>query len=95
MGDSAFKVKGHVVDADGGGIEDCQLERWEEGSLIESQRVDSRFLTTFTIAPGKNRFSLKLNCDHLGEMRDLGVIEIKGTEKYADPVDVGTITFGR
>lgn len=95
IGDSALRVKGRVVGADGMPVEDCQLERWKNDILADSQRVDSSFLTTFTLPLGKSRFSLRLNCERQDEVHDLGVIEVKGTEKYADPVDFGTIKLSR
>lgn len=93
IADSGFRVEGRVVDSRGVLLDDCMLERvaQRDGRVADSHAIDGVFSSTFTTAPGGSRFYLTVRCRGVKQTYKSALVEVVGTERYHNPIDLGTI----
>lgn len=93
ISDSAFRVSGEVVNQRGEPINECFMDVVsQDSSEVEyTQKIDSKFKNTFTIEPGAHKFHLVIRCNSAKKPYRTGLIEIRGSERYENPILLGVI----
>jgi len=97
MGDGLLIIKGQVVDMNYKSIENCSLavHLAEDGRLLRTQPIESRFEADFGIAPTTYDYFFIIRCpDFPGDMYKTGVYKISGSKYSKAPLDLGRVVIG-
>lgn len=94
-GDSAFKVRGTVVGANGATVDSCLLELYlaKNGQLVDKATVGNNFEESFVIAPTIDEYYMVVRCN--GHSHQTAVYELGDIEHFNTPIDLGKITLKR
>ena len=94
-GDSAFKVRGTVVGANGTIVDNCLLELYlsKTGQLVDKATVGNNFEESFVIAPTIDEYYMVIRCN--GQSYQTAVYELGDIEHFNTPIDLGMITLKR
>ena len=97
MGDGMLSVVGQVIDLNNKPIENCSLEVHlaEDGRLLRSQTIESKFFADFGIAPKSYDYFFVIQCPDLpGYKYESEIYKISGSKYVKTPLDLGRIVMG-
>ena len=93
IGDSGFKVKGNIIQADRKPINKYVLELYlaDNDQLLSSEEIGTSFETSFIIAPQRLKYYMVLRTSD-GKLRyKTKIYELGSNVHYKNPINLGKI----